>query len=295
MGEPVPRTLSSNIRHRAKPRTARRTPSQAPARLRPNRQATDPQPETLATGSAVPYDSLGVVHNRRVHLDLHGLGTTSGTWTAELEGTEELVSGGSGNVSFDQIRRGPVTSRIRRRGGPVELPTFQADPGDVAGTSPSQLDLGQPGCAERPDPVRRQGGSLQSQADGYGTGRLNDYNIDQSGRVSSYLDDTLQTLANGRIGIARFNNAGNQVAAQEDNTFHERQLGDTREHGSSATVPARTSISPACSKVGRRSGPGVHRSGGGPAGVPGQQPGDIDGRPGSRGTGRYTVTNVKSP
>jgi len=60
-------------------------------------------------------------------------------------------------------------------------------------------------------------GNLQSIADGYGTGTLVDYNIDQSGTITGiFSNDTSQAIA--QIGMANFSNADG-LTRQANNTY----------------------------------------------------------------------------
>ena len=167
--------------------------------------ATDPQPASLAT---TVYDSLGNAHNVTVEFTkLPGLNQWQ--WTASMDGGENILSGGSGTVTFDQ--NGTFTGASFADGAGAL--TFQA-PGAADVTL--ALDFGEPGVLTGLTQFEG-GGSLQSQADGYGAGRLIDFNIDQSGTIIGvFSNDTLQAL--GRIGIARFNNADGLVR-EGDNTF----------------------------------------------------------------------------
>jgi flagellar hook protein FlgE len=165
------------------------------------------------TVSSATYDSLGEVHNVQFTFS-PVVGRNEWTWTAELEGNEEIVEGSSGTVSFSDT--GEIISfRYSDEAGGL---TFRPQPtGDLGAQDVTlEIDVGQFGDFNGLTQYAATGG-LQSLSDGYTVGQLLDYEINTDGLIiGRFTNDTVQTLA--KIGVARFpNNQG--LVRSEGNTF----------------------------------------------------------------------------
>ncbi len=185
-------------------------------------QADDGQQFTLSTAV---YDSLGDVHNILFRFT-KVVGRNEWVWTAEMEGDEVIVEGGSGTVTFSDT--GEVISfRYSDDSGAL---TFRPQSDGSVGAEPVTLniDVGQFGGTSGLTQFAT-GGSLQSLADGYTVGHLLDYEINEDGRIiGRFSNDTLQTLA--QIGIARFANNEGLVRAA-GNTFRTSSNSGTAMYG----------------------------------------------------------------
>jgi flagellar hook protein FlgE len=175
------------------------------------------------------YDSLGGQHN--VSFDFQKIpGLNEWTWTASMEGGETITSGGSGRVAFGED--GALTSYTYDDG--TGALTFQPQAAGTQGAAPVVLDLDFGEVGSLSGLTQFAGtGVMQSLADGYTSGELVDYNIDNNGViVGIFSNDTTQDLA--RVGMAQFSNpegldrvanntfrlSGNSGAAME--TFADR-------------------------------------------------------------------------
>lgn len=156
--------------------------------------------KTYAVTSVI-YDSLGDPHNLTLSYTKR-TGFNTWDWEASLDGDEEIVTGGSGTVSFDEEGSlvsflytdggGQITIRPQTTGQQgAALMTISINPGDIGGvTGLTQFE---------PDD------QIQSYADGFTVGRLVDFDIDQRGVVvGRFSNDTVRDMA--RLGVARFNN-----------------------------------------------------------------------------------------
>jgi flagellar hook protein FlgE len=173
-------------------------------------QAGDQQDFSVSTTT---YDSLGREHTIAFRFEkLPGL--NEWIWEAEMEGGETVVSGQSGRMSFNpngsiaNFTYDDGTSSLTFQPQPVgeegaALVTLAIDFGEIGGlTGLTQFD---------------GSGRLQSVADGYTSGQLVDYEIDQSGMiVGRFSNDTMRTI--GRIGIAQFTNPSGLVR-ESNNTY----------------------------------------------------------------------------
>ena len=161
------------------------------------------------TMSSMVYDSLGNTHNVQLTFTKR-VGLNEWTWTAEMEGTEELIEGGSGTVTFDS--NGDIVAfRYADDSGHLSFRPQSADD-QGADIVIIEIDAGQLGTL---DGMTQHAGTdtLQGMSDGYAAGELLDFEIDTSGTViGRFSNDTMQTLA--RVGIARF--ANNEGLLQAD-------------------------------------------------------------------------------
>jgi flagellar hook protein FlgE len=152
------------------------------------------------------YDSLGRVHNLTMDFTKR-TGLNIWDWQASLDGDEQISAGENGTVTFDEDGRlvsflytdggGQISFRPQAAGdqGAAQV-NVTIDPGVIGGvnglTQYSQRD------------------QVQAVADGYGTGRLVDFDIDRRGVVTGrFSNDTVRDLA--RISMARFNNPSGLV------------------------------------------------------------------------------------
>jgi len=163
--------------------------------------------------STMVYDSLGAEHPITFNFEKVP-GENEWIWSAELEGTETLLSGYSGRLSFNET--GSITSFVFDDGSSGL--TFQPQANGVQGAENVELalDFGEIGALTGLTQFKGAG-NLQSIADGYGTGTLVDYNIDQSGTITGiFSNDTSQAIA--QIGMANFSNADG-LTRQANNTY----------------------------------------------------------------------------
>lgn len=147
------------------------------------------------------YDSLGNVHNVTFNFEPVD-GTNQWTWTAETDGSEVIIEGGSGTVTFNE--RGEVTS-FQYDGGASSLrfrpQALGADGADIVSLD---IDVGQSGDFNGLTQFAGED-TLTALGDGYGVGQLVDYHIDQDGMiVGHFSNDTTRNIA--QIGLATFVN-----------------------------------------------------------------------------------------
>lgn len=161
-------------------------------------QAKDANSYTVTT---VVYDSLGNTHNLTLSFTKR-TGASVWDWRASLDKDEEIISGETGTVNFDE--QGSLVSFLFTDGGGTlsfrpqangtqgaEVVNLVIDPGVLGGVN----GLTQFAPADQ----------IQSLADGYTVGRLLDFDIDGRGVIAGrFSNDTVRALA--RIGMGRFNN-----------------------------------------------------------------------------------------
>lgn len=159
------------------------------------------------------YDSLGGEHTISFEFEKVS-GMNEWVWTANMEGNETILSGGSGRARFSE--EGSITNF-----------TFDDDSGRIViqpqvsgaeGASNMELTLDYGEIGGLTGLTQFEGsGDLQSIADGYGTGTLVDFNIDQSGIITGiFTNDTMRNIA--QIGIASFSNADG-LMREANNTY----------------------------------------------------------------------------
>ncbi len=159
------------------------------------------------------YDSLGGQHVLNFTFQKVS-GLNEWIWAAELEGGETILQGDTGRVRFSDT--GSIanftfddgSSGLTFRPQPAneegaELVTLTIDPGDIGGTNGLTQFEGR--------------GSLYSISDGFTSGTLVDFEIDQNGLIiGQFSNDTVRTLA--RIGLAMFSNSEG-LTRLENNTY----------------------------------------------------------------------------
>lgn len=162
--------------------------------------ARDEQSFSVATSI---YDSLGTAHSLTFTFKKE-FGLNEWIWEANTEGNEDIMLGGSGRARFTE--NGAIASFTFDDGSSTL--TFRPQPVDMDGADLVSLnvDFGTIGSLDGLTQFDASG-SLQAMADGFTSGNLVDFEIDQNGLViGHYSNDTVRNLA--RIGIAMFSNPG---------------------------------------------------------------------------------------
>lgn len=156
--------------------------------------------DTYSVTSTV-YDSHGNTHNLTLDFTKR-TGFNVWDWRASLDGDEEITAGESGTVTFDE--NGRLVSFLYTDGGGQISLSPQAQ--DTQGASPLSIVI-DPGTIGGVNGLTQysQRDQIQAIADGFGTGRLTDFDIDRRGVITGrFSNDTVRDLA--RISMARFNN-----------------------------------------------------------------------------------------
>jgi flagellar hook protein FlgE len=181
-----------------------------PFTFSPTQQARDQQTFSVSTTT---YDSLGGEHT--INFSFQKVpGENEWIWQAEMEGGEEIVSGGSGRMRFDENGAISNFSYDDDASGLVYQPQDAGQQG--AGPVTLQIDYGEIGGLSGLTQFEGSG-SLRSMADGYTAGSLVDYEIDQSGLiVGRFSNDTMRNI--GRIALVQFNNEAGLVR-EANNTY----------------------------------------------------------------------------
>ncbi len=173
-------------------------------------EAVDQKTFTMAT---VTYDSLGNQHNINFTFEKEP-GLNQWRWRAGMDGGEAITAGETGTVSFNT--NGSI-SNFTYDNGDTGI-TFNPNVGGAQGADPVTLtvDYGEVGALTGLTQFAGSG-SLQAIADGYGTGTLVDFNIDQTGTITGiFSNDTMRNLA--RIGMASFSNSDG-LMREANNTY----------------------------------------------------------------------------
>jgi len=172
-------------------------------------QAEDQQNYTMATRV---YDSLGIEHSVSFAFEKVP-GENEWIWQAEMEGTEVLLSGGSGRIRFDST--GAISSFSFDDN--VSALTFQPQAqGEGAENVVLDIDFGEIGALTGLTQFEGEG-NLQAIADGYTSGNLVDFAIDQSGVITGIFSNDI-SMAIAQIGIAQFSNQEGLVR-EANNTY----------------------------------------------------------------------------
>lgn len=181
-------------------------------------QAEDQKTFSMST---TVYDSLGGEHT--VSFDFEKVpGQNEWIWTAAMEGGEDILSGGSGRMRFSES--GAISSFTFDDGSSTLSFQPQADGLEGAANVSLALDYGDIGALNGLTQFEGTG-TLKSVADGYGTGTLVDFNIDQSGLITGvFSNDTSQAIA--QIALATFSNADG-LTREANNTY--RRSGNSGE------------------------------------------------------------------
>jgi len=173
-------------------------------------QAEDQKTFSMAT---TVYDSLGREHT--VSFEFEKVpGQNEWIWNANMEGGETILSGGSGRLRFSE--NGSISNfSFDDESGSL---TFQPQDAGTEGAANVVLNIDYGTIGALTGLTQFEGsGNLQSIADGYGTGTLVDFNIDQSGVITGiFSNDTMQAIA--QIGIANFSNPEG-LTREANNTY----------------------------------------------------------------------------
>jgi flagellar hook protein FlgE len=159
------------------------------------------------------YDSLGGEHT--ISFDFEKVsGMNEWVWTANMEGNETILSGQSGRARFSE--EGSITNFTFDDGSGTVIIQPEVAGSEGASNMELALDFGDIGGLTGLTQFEGSG-DLQSIADGYGTGTLVDFNIDQSGIITGiFTNDTMRNI--GQIGIASFSNADG-LMREANNTY----------------------------------------------------------------------------
>jgi flagellar hook protein FlgE len=171
--------------------------------------------------STTVYDSLGGEHT--VSFSFEKIpGLNEWIWTAAMEGGEDILGGGSGRARFSES--GAISSFTFDDGSSNLSFRPQASGQEGAANVTLAIDYGDIGALNGLTQFEGTG-TLKSVADGYGTGTLVDFNIDQSGLITGvFSNDTSQAIA--QIALATFSNADG-LTREANNTY--RRSGNSGE------------------------------------------------------------------
>jgi flagellar hook protein FlgE len=178
--------------------------------FRETQQASDQKTFSMATSV---FDSLGGEHTVNFSFEKVA-GENEWIWTANMEGQETILSGGSGRLRFSDT--GSISAFTFDDGSSDLTIQPQSTGNEGAANIVLNLDYGEMGALTGLTQFEGTG-NLQSIADGYGTGSLVDFNIDQSGIITGiFSNDTMQAIA--QIGMATFSNADG-LMREANNTY----------------------------------------------------------------------------
>lgn len=167
------------------------------------------------------YDSLGGQHTVSFAFEKVP-GQNEWIWNASMGGNETILSGGSGRMRFSESG---AISGFSFADGSTSL-TFQPQAAGLEGAANVSLGIDYGTVGALNGLTQFEGtGTLKSVADGYGTGTLVDFNIDQSGLITGiFSNDTSQAIA--QIAMATFSNADG-LTREANNTY--RRSGNSGE------------------------------------------------------------------
>ncbi|MBK7189296.1 MAG: flagellar hook-basal body complex protein [bacterium] len=181
-------------------------------------QAEDQKTFSMST---TVYDSLGAEHTVSFSFEKVP-GQNEWIWNAAMEGGEDILSGGSGRMRFSEA--GAISSFTFDDGSSGLQFQPQATGLEGAANVTLAIDYGDIGALNGLTQFEGSG-TLKSVADGYGTGTLVDFNIDQSGLITGvFSNDTSQAIA--QIALATFSNADG-LTREANNTY--RRSGNSGE------------------------------------------------------------------
>lgn len=167
---------------------------------------TEAQDAKTFSVTTTVYDSLGNTHNLTLDFTKR-TGLNIWDWRAGLDGDEEITGGETGTVSFDESGR--LVSFLYTDGGgqisfrPQAIGTSGAEPVSVS------IDPGRIGGVNGLTQYKSSD-QIRATGDGYGMGRLVDFDIDRNGVITGrFSNDTVLDLA--RISMAYFNNPSGLV------------------------------------------------------------------------------------
>ncbi len=173
-------------------------------------QAADQKTFSMAT---TVFDSLGGEHTISFSFEKVP-GANEWIWEAEMEGGESIQSGASGRARFNES--GSISAFTFDDGSGSLTFVPQAAGAEGAANVNLTIDYGEIGALTGLTQFEGSG-NLQSIADGFGTGTLVDFSIDQAGIITGiFSNDTAQTIA--RIGMATFSNADG-LTRDANNTY----------------------------------------------------------------------------
>jgi flagellar hook protein FlgE len=173
-------------------------------------QATDQKTFSVAT---TVYDSLGGEHTVSFNFEKVA-GLNEWIWRAEVEGGETIIGGETGRVTFSDTGAISSFTYDDQSGGLSFRPQEAAQEGAEVVTV--TVDYGSVGALTGLTQFEGTG-TLRSIADGYGSGTLVDYDIDQSGVITGiFSNDTMQVIA--QIGVAQFSNPSG-LMREANNTY----------------------------------------------------------------------------
>lgn len=159
------------------------------------------------------YDSLGDTHNLTLAFTKR-TGFNVWDWKAGLDGDEEITAGETGTVTFDEAGR-LVSFLYTDGGGQV---SFRPQAQGTSGAEPVSISI-DPGTIGGVNGLTQYNSSdqIQSTGDGYGVGRLIDFDIDRDGVIAGrFSNDTVLNMA--RMSMAVFNNPSGLVRSG-NNTY----------------------------------------------------------------------------
>lgn len=184
----------------------------------PTQEATDQKSFSMST---TVYDSLGGEHTVSFSFEKVP-GLNEWIWTAGMDGGEDILGGGSGRARFSES--GAISSFTFDDGSSGLSFQPQATGQEGAANVTLAINYGDIGALNGLTQFEGTG-TLKSVADGYGTGTLVDFNIDQSGLITGvFSNDTSQAIA--QIALATFSNADG-LTREANNTY--RRSGNSGE------------------------------------------------------------------
>ena len=181
-------------------------------------QAVDQKTFSMAT---TVYDSLDNQHTVKFQFEKVP-GRNEWIWNAAMEGGETILSGASGRARFSEA--GAISSFTYDDGS--NGLEFQPQATGLEGAANVSLNLDYGAIGALTGLTQFEGsGTLSAIADGYGTGTLVDFNIDQSGVITGvFSNDTSQAI--GQIALADFSNQDGLIR-EANNTY--RRSGNSGE------------------------------------------------------------------
>lgn len=173
-------------------------------------EATDQKTYSMST---TVFDSLGGEHTVSFTFEKVP-GVNEWIWSAAMEGGEEITSGETGRARFTE--EGAISSFTLDDGSAGLTFNPNAEGTEGAASVTLAIDYGEIGALTGLTQFEGTG-TLQSIADGYGTGVLVDFNIDQTGTITGiFSNDTMRSIA--QIAMATFSNSDG-LTREANNTY----------------------------------------------------------------------------
>ena len=173
-------------------------------------EATDQKTYSMST---TVFDSLGGEHTVSFTFEKVP-GLNEWIWSAAMEGGEEILSGETGRARFTD--EGAISNFTLDDGSSGLSFNPNADGTEGAAQVTLAIDYGEIGALTGLTQFEGSG-TLQSIADGYGTGTLVDFNIDQTGTITGiFSNDTMRSIA--QIAMASFSNSDG-LMREANNTY----------------------------------------------------------------------------